>query len=64
MQWNDLNYTLQLEAIDKIEQLSYQCDEEMQLALKLAISELQLWSNSFYEDEVYVAQAVDYIEEK
>jgi hypothetical protein len=71
MQWNELDYEMQMRILDRIGDiiLEEDDDEEMQFGIAAAITELEVWSNSpcvVIEAEPegpYVAQAADPIPE-
>jgi len=47
MQWNELEYEVQMKVMDRIGDLIFQTeDEQMQFAIAAAITELEVWSNS------------------
>jgi hypothetical protein len=47
MQWNNIDYDMQMKILDRIGDLILQeTDESMQFGIAAAITELEVWSNS------------------
>lgn len=75
MLWNELTWEMQMQVVDKIEEvLLKETNADMQDAIVAAMNELEIWSNreckisqdfeGFSDDESYVADASDQFSER
>ena len=73
LQWNELSFELQMQVLDKFEELLQQePDNDMRIAMAAGITELEIWSNTpckIIEDfegfsNDHVAQATDIEEDE
>ena len=69
LQWNELSFELQMQVLDKFEELlQNETDNDMRIAMAAGITELEIWSNTpckIIEDfegfsNDHVAEAVEF----